>query len=61
MPEHIDEYRKEIIHPITSGRVALALLDGAPLTNKEKDNIFQLISQHDKPIGIHYIFSNCSE
>jgi len=58
LPEHIDEYRKEIIHPMTSAQVALALLNGAPLTVKEKDNIFALISQHDKPIDFRIVVNN---
>eukprot|EP01083_Nonionella_stella_P081919 225944_1 len=49
LPESVDTYRKQIIHGITSAKVATHLLKGAPITNEESNRIYQLILYHHMP------------
>jgi hypothetical protein len=49
LEENVDHYRKQVIHPITSTKVAQVLLTGAPLTGVEMQRITQLILHHDMP------------
>ena len=49
LPESVDKYRKQVIHGVTSARGALCLLKGAPVTQREKDRVFELILRHDIP------------
>ena len=49
LPEAVDKYRKQAIHSMTSSNVAMCLLKGAPVTEQEKQRIFQLILHHDMP------------
>jgi len=50
LPEIVDKYRKQLIHPQTSARVAMTILEGSPIRNEEKQRIYDIIVQHDKPI-----------
>ena len=43
----VDTYRKQAIHALTSAKVAMCLLKGAPVTEQEKQRIFQIILRHD--------------
>ncbi|ETO30521.1 hypothetical protein RFI_06599 [Reticulomyxa filosa] len=47
----LDRYRKEVTHGINSARVTMVILKGAPVTNVEKQEIHDIIVQHDKPTG----------
>jgi len=49
LPEAVDKYRKQVIHGVTSAKVALCLLRGAPVTMSEKQRIYELILHHDIP------------
>eukprot|EP01084_Bolivina_argentea_P123889 219533_1 len=49
LPESVDKYRKQIIHGITSAKVAICLLKGAPVTDAEKERIYQMVLYHDIP------------
>jgi len=49
LPESVDKYRKQLVHPVNSANVAMCLLKGAPVTDLEKDRIYQLILRHDLP------------
>jgi hypothetical protein len=50
LPEAVDSYRKRLIHPMTSARVALCILRGSPVSEREKERIRDIIVQHDKPL-----------
>ena len=45
-----DKYRKKVIHPEMSSKIAQYLLDGAPLTATEKSVILYLIKHHEKKV-----------
>eukprot|EP01084_Bolivina_argentea_P108265 193476_1 len=49
LPEAVDKYRKQVIHGINSSNVAITLLKGAPITQQEKDRIYEMILHHDIP------------
>ena len=51
MFQSVDKYRKQLIHPLTSAKVAMCLLKGGPVTDVEKSRVYDLIIHHDKPIG----------
>eukprot|EP00486_Rosalina_sp_Unknown_P015656 CAMPEP_0201594786 /NCGR_PEP_ID=MMETSP0190_2-20130828/191985_1 /ASSEMBLY_ACC=CAM_ASM_000263 /TAXON_ID=37353 /ORGANISM="Rosalina sp." /LENGTH=687 /DNA_ID=CAMNT_0048054521 /DNA_START=190 /DNA_END=2253 /DNA_ORIENTATION=+ len=49
LPEAVDKYRKQVIHGVTSAKVATCLLKGAPVTQYEIDRIYQMVLHHDIP------------
>lgn len=51
--QSVDKYRKKLIHPLTSAKVAMTLLKGAPITESERDKIWEIIRHHDKPLGLY--------
>eukprot|EP01084_Bolivina_argentea_P039418 72850_1 len=49
LPESVDKYRKQAIHPITSARIARILFNGGPITSEEMERVYELILRHDIP------------
>jgi len=49
LPEAVDKYRKQVIHGVTSAKVATCLLKGGPVTQYEIDRIYELVLHHDIP------------
>eukprot|EP00484_Ammonia_sp_Unknown_P011321 CAMPEP_0197077230 /NCGR_PEP_ID=MMETSP1384-20130603/212508_1 /TAXON_ID=29189 /ORGANISM="Ammonia sp." /LENGTH=622 /DNA_ID=CAMNT_0042516091 /DNA_START=176 /DNA_END=2044 /DNA_ORIENTATION=+ len=49
LPEAVDKYRKQVIHAVTSAKVATCLLKGAPVSQAELDRIYQMVLHHDMP------------
>ena len=45
----MDKYRKQVIHGVTSAKVATCLLKGGPVTQYEIDRIYELVLHHDIP------------
>jgi len=45
----VDKYRKQVIHAITSAKVATCLLKGAPVTKQEIERVYQMVLHHDMP------------
>lgn len=45
----MDKYRKQVIHGVTSAKVATCLLKGAPVTQYEIDRIYDMVLHHDIP------------